>query len=117
MIRFDIISFCISIILFRKFLYCCLWSVEILGGGFSLGSLVMVMEDAEAPHHMLLLRSFMSQGLVHNQPLLYASPSKEPRQFLGTLPSPAVPKDDKSSHRDPDEVVLFFSSSVHVFVQ
>ncbi|KAK8673909.1 hypothetical protein V6N13_112218 [Hibiscus sabdariffa] len=27
---------------------------EILGGGFSLGSLVMVMEDAEAPHHMLL---------------------------------------------------------------
>ncbi|XP_068315198.1 elongator complex protein 4 [Pyrus communis] len=76
---------------------------KILGGGFSLGSLVMVMEDAEAPHHMLLLRSFMSQGLVHNQPLLYASPSKEPRQFLGTLPSPAVPKDDKSSHRDPDE--------------
>ncbi|XP_008223887.1 PREDICTED: elongator complex protein 4 isoform X1 [Prunus mume] len=76
---------------------------KILGGGFSLGSLVMVMEDAEAPHHMLLLRNFMSQGLVHNQPLLYASPSKDPRQFLGTLPSPAVPKDDKSSHRDPDQ--------------
>ncbi|KAK9949341.1 hypothetical protein M0R45_004870 [Rubus argutus] len=76
---------------------------KILGGGFSLGSLVMVMEDAEAPHHMLLLRNFMSQGLVHNQPLLYASPAKDPRQFLGTLPSPAVPKDDKSSHRDPDQ--------------
>ena len=68
----------------------------------------MVMEDAEAPHHMLLLRNFMSQGLVHNQPLLYASPAKDPRQFLGTLPSPAVPKDDKSSHRDPDQVGLFF---------
>ncbi|GAY68260.1 hypothetical protein CUMW_262750 [Citrus unshiu] len=52
---------------------------EILGGGFPLGSLVMVMEDAEAPHHMLLLRNFMSQGLVHGQPLLYASPSKDPR--------------------------------------
>ncbi|KAM5548417.1 hypothetical protein ABKV19_000038 [Rosa sericea] len=72
-------------------------------GGFALGSLVMVMEDAEAPHHMLLLRNFMSQGLVHNQPLLYASAAKDPRQFLGTLPSPAVPKDEKSSHRDPDQ--------------
>lgn len=71
----------------------------------------MVMEDAEAPHHMLLLRNFMSQGLVHNQHLLYASPAKDPRQFLGTLPSPAVPKDEKSSHRDPDQVFLLSSLS------
>lgn len=55
----------------------------------------MVMEDPEAPHHMLLLRNFMAQGLVHNQPLLYASPSKDPRGFLGTLPGPISPKDDK----------------------
>ncbi|GAV85602.1 PAXNEB domain-containing protein [Cephalotus follicularis] len=76
---------------------------KILGGGFPLGSLVMVMEDAEAPHHMLLLRNFMSQGLVHNQPLLYASPSKDPRGFLGTLPSPASSKDDKSRDREPEQ--------------
>ncbi|KAL8171029.1 hypothetical protein V2J09_022833 [Rumex salicifolius] len=69
---------------------------KILGGGFCLGSLVMVMEDPEAPHHMLLLRNFMAQGLIHNQPFLYASPSKDPRGFLGTLPSPLVSKDDKS---------------------
>ncbi|GAB4830089.1 Elongator subunit elp4 [Ancistrocladus abbreviatus] len=69
---------------------------KILGGGFSLGSLVMVMEDPEAPHHLLLLRNFMAQGLVHNQPLLYASPAKDPRAFLGTLPSPISSKDDKS---------------------
>ncbi|KAI3920134.1 hypothetical protein MKW98_001390 [Papaver atlanticum] len=69
---------------------------KILGGGFPLGSLVMIMEDAEAPHHLLLLRNFMSQGLVHNQPLLYASPSKDPRAFLGTLPSPVLSKDEKS---------------------
>lgn len=73
---------------------------KILGGGFPLGSLVMVMEDIEAPHHMLLLRNFMSQGLVHNQPLLYASPSREPRAFLGTLPSPVLSKDDKSRDHD-----------------
>ncbi|XP_061337069.1 elongator complex protein 4-like [Gastrolobium bilobum] len=69
---------------------------KILGGGFPLGSLVMVMEDAEAPHHMLLLRNFMSQGLVHKQPLLYASASRDPKGFLGTLPSPASSKEDKS---------------------
>ncbi|XP_028103910.1 elongator complex protein 4 isoform X3 [Camellia sinensis] len=60
----------------------------------------MVMEDTEAPHHMLLLRNFMSQGLVHNQPLLYASPSREPRAFLGTLPNPILSKDDKSREHD-----------------
>ncbi|KAH9802284.1 elongator complex protein 4 [Citrus sinensis] len=76
---------------------------EILGGGFPLGSLVMVMEDAEAPHHMLLLRNFMSQGLVHGQPLLYASPSKDPRGFLGTLPSPASLKHDKSRDRESEQ--------------
>ncbi|KAM6563998.1 hypothetical protein CsatB_023996 [Cannabis sativa] len=76
---------------------------KILGGGFPLGSLVMVMEDAEAPHHMLLLRNFMSQGLVHNQPLLYASPSKDPRGFLGTLPSPGSSKDSKSSKRESEQ--------------
>nr|CAD1831802.1 unnamed protein product [Ananas comosus var. bracteatus] len=60
---------------------------RILGGGFLLGSVVMVIEDADAPHHLLLLRSFMSQGIMHRQPLLFAGTSKEPRAFLGTLPS------------------------------
>lgn len=83
------------------------WLVGILGGGFSLGSLVMVMEDSEAPHHMLLLRNFMSQGLVHEQPLLYASPSRDPRGFLGTLPSPGTFKDDKSRDHDPNHVPYF----------
>ncbi|KAL3752622.1 elongator complex protein 4 [Eucalyptus grandis] len=76
---------------------------KILGGGFPLGSLVVVMEDPEAPHHMLLLRNFMSQGLVLNQPLLYASPAKDPRGFLGTLPSPVSSKDDKPLDRDSEQ--------------
>ncbi|OWM91635.1 elongator complex protein 4 [Punica granatum] len=73
---------------------------RIVGGGFPLGSLVMVMEDPEAPHHMLLLRNFMSQGLVHNQPLLYASTANDPKGFLGTLPSPVTSRADKLSHDD-----------------
>ncbi|CAH9121755.1 unnamed protein product [Cuscuta epithymum] len=76
---------------------------RILGGGFSMGSLVLVMEDLEAPHHMLLLRNFMSQGIVLKQPLLYASPERDPRVFLGTLPSPMPSKDDKSLERDVEQ--------------
>nr|POF10191.1 isoform 2 of elongator complex protein 4 [Quercus suber] len=91
---------------------------KILGGGFPLGSLVMVMEDAEVPHHMLLLRNFMSQGLVHKQPLLYASPSKDPKGFLGTLPTPGSSKDDKSRDCDPEnsciKVALNFVSPENV---
>ncbi|KAK8673910.1 hypothetical protein V6N13_112219 [Hibiscus sabdariffa] len=45
----------------------------------------------------------MAQGLVHGQPLLYASPARDPRGFLGTLPSPAASKDDKSREPDPDQ--------------
>lgn len=76
----------------------------ILGGGFALGSLIMVMEDPEAPHHMLLLRNYMAQGLMHNQPLLYASPSKDPKGFLGTLPNPIPPKDDKPHDHGTEQV-------------
>ncbi|KAE8708348.1 Elongator complex protein 4 [Hibiscus syriacus] len=74
---------------------------KVLGGGFPLGSLVMVMEDAEVPHHMLLLRNFMTQGLVHGQPLFYASPARDPKGFLGTFPSSTASKDDKSWESDP----------------
>ncbi|KAG6492127.1 hypothetical protein ZIOFF_047077 [Zingiber officinale] len=68
---------------------------RILGGGFLLGSLVLVMEDADAPHHLLLLRNFMSQGVVLRQPVLFASPLGNPRAFLGTLPSPASPSKEQ----------------------
>ena len=83
-----------------------LQNVGTLGGGFPVGSLIMVMEDSEAPHHMLLLRNFMSQGLVHKQPLLYASPSNDPRAFFGTLPTPSSSsaKDDKTRSHDTEQV-------------
>lgn len=72
---------------------------EILGGGFLLGSVVMIMEDADAPHHLLLLRCFMAQGVMHKQPLLFAGPLKEPRLFLGTLPAPVSSSKEDGRHR------------------
>ncbi|PUZ59817.1 hypothetical protein GQ55_4G073200 [Panicum hallii var. hallii] len=72
---------------------------RILGGGFLLGSVVMIMEDTDAPHHLLLLRCFMAQGVVHKQPLLFAGPMKEPRLFLGTLPAPVSSSKEDGRHR------------------
>ena len=71
----------------------------ILGGGFLLGSVVMIMEDADVPHHLLLLRCFMSQGVVHKQPLLFSGAMKEPRLFLGTLPAPVSSSKEDGRHR------------------
>ncbi|KAG5239947.1 Paxneb family protein [Salix suchowensis] len=70
----------------RNNISCVCWSIawnKRLGGEFTLGSLVMIMEGAEAPHHMLLLRNFIG--------------------FLGTLPSPSQAKDDKSRHHDTEQ--------------
>nr|KAJ0189123.1 hypothetical protein LSAT_V11C800406050 [Lactuca sativa] len=50
---------------------------------------------------------FLSSGIpdldIHNQPVLYASPIKNPRAFLGTWPITLVPKDDKSRNTDAEQ--------------
>ncbi|XP_078437237.1 paxneb protein-like protein isoform X1 [Wolffia australiana] len=73
----------------------------ILGGGLHVGSLVMIVEDAEAPHHLLLLRNFMGQALIHSQPLLFASAAVDPRDFLGTLPAPMSSPSSAEEHLQP----------------
>ncbi|AQL04710.1 Elongator complex protein 4 [Zea mays] len=59
----------------------------------------MIMEDTDAPHHLLLLRCFMSQGVVHKQPLLFSGAMKEPVLFLGTLPAPVSSSKEDGRHR------------------
>lgn len=90
--------------------------LQIIGGGIPVGSLVMIMEDNEAPHHMLFLRYFMAQGLVHSQPLLFASPLPSPQAFLGTLPAIASARDSKSRSMGPKDsshqVLFYFDSSL-----
>ena len=77
--------------------------LQIIGGGIPVGSLVMIMEDNEAPHHMLLLRYFMAQGIVHSQPLFFASPLPSPQAFLGTLPAIASVRESKSRSMGPKD--------------
>lgn len=38
----------------------------------------------------------MAQGLVHSQPLFFASPLPSPQAFLGTLPAMATVRESKS---------------------
>jgi len=59
----------------------------------------MIMEDSDAPHHLLLLRCFMAQCVMHKQPLLFAGPLKEPRLFRGTLPAPVSSSKEDGRHR------------------
>jgi len=74
----------------------------------------MIMEDNEAPHHMLFLRYFMAQGLVHSQPLFFASPLQSPQAFLGTLPAIASVRESKSRSvgpKDTNQQVPFLMKS------
>jgi elongator complex protein 4 len=88
----------------------------ILGGGFVICLVVMVMEDSDAPHHLLLLRAFISQGVVHKQPLLlFAGPMKEPRPFLGALPAPLMSSKEESCQRAIEEQVLVYVLWTNVF--
>ena len=64
----------------------------------------MIMEDVEAPHHLLLLRNFMAQGLIHNQPLLFVSAASDPGPFLSTLPGP-ISSSSKRGHAAVEEKI------------
>lgn len=59
---------------------------KILGGGLPLGTLIVVLEDSFAPHHLILLRYFLAQGVQNQQSLFFTSPLPSPRSFLSTLP-------------------------------
>jgi hypothetical protein len=86
-----------------------------LGGGFFIGLFVMVMEESDATHHLLLLQAFISQGVVHKQPLLFARPMKEPRSFLGALPAPLSSLKEESCQRAIEEQVLVYVLWTNVF--
>lgn len=58
-----------------------------------MGSVVMVMEDADGPHLLLLLRNFMSQVIVHHQSL----------SFSWHAPAPMSSSSPRSSSLSEDE--------------
>lgn len=90
---------------------------QIIGGGIPVGSLVMIMEDNEAPHHMFLLRYFMAQSLVHSQPLFFASPLPSPQAFLATLPAIASVRESRSRSIGPKDSSGQVSSSLLIPLQ
>ena len=57
----------------------------LLGGGLPLGSLLMLQEDSGGSYGKLLVRYFLSEGLVHNHGLLAVQGGG--REILSALPS------------------------------
>ena len=57
----------------------------LLGGGLPLGSLLLVQEDAQGSYGRLLLRYFLSEGLVHGHSLVSCQAGG--RDLLSCLPS------------------------------
>ena len=58
---------------------------SLLGGGLPLGSLLLLQEDSGGSYGKLLVRYFLSEGLVHNHALLAVQGGG--REILSTLPS------------------------------
>ncbi|XP_031107653.1 elongator complex protein 4-like isoform X3 [Ipomoea triloba] len=87
-----------------------LWLQTGLGLAVSLVTLLLLpcprfldLSMAQMAQCFFHLAYLISTGIVHKQSLLYASPERDPRSFLGTLPSLMSSKDDKSRERDTEQ--------------
>ncbi|CAK9804720.1 Elongator complex protein 4 [Anthophora plagiata] len=65
-----------------------------IGGGLPVGSLFIVEEDRYSTYAKVMLKYFMAEGLVTDQPLLIASKDTRPAEFVSGIP--AVIEDTKS---------------------
>jgi len=58
-----------------------------LGGGVAIGTVLVVKEDASGNFSKLLLKYFLSEGLVHNHSLMIAEANVDGKKLLNSLPS------------------------------
>lgn len=73
---------------------------DVVGGGFPLGSLVLVKQDRGSSYANLLLRYFAAQGLVDGQEIVVVSDEGAVGKFLRSLPRPI---DGQAAMVDKDE--------------
>ena len=60
---------------------------ELLGGGIPLGSILTVKSDYDSGYCDILLKSFISQGILHGHTVILASLDTAPRDFVTGCPS------------------------------
>ena len=65
-----------------------------LGGGFALGTVVCVIEDSPSECHVLLLKHFLAQGLVHGHLSALCSADDD---LVRALPTPILPGDENEA--------------------
>jgi len=73
----------------------------LLGGGLPLGSLLLLQEDSGGSYGKLLVRYFLSEGLVHNQALLAVQGGG--REILSALPSIEEKGEENRKGKEDDE--------------
>ena len=56
-----------------------------LGGGVAIGTVLVVKEDVSGNFSKLLLKYFLSEGLVHNHSLLIAESNVDGKKLLNSL--------------------------------
>jgi elongator complex protein 4 len=61
---------------------------DVVGGGFPLGSVVLIKQDRGTSYANLLLRYFTAQGCVDKHGLVAVVCDADPAQFVRTLPRP-----------------------------
>ncbi|XP_017789176.1 PREDICTED: elongator complex protein 4, partial [Habropoda laboriosa] len=66
---------------------------HIIGGGLPVGSLFLIEEDRYGTYAKVMIKHFMAESVVTNQPLLIASKDTKPTQFVSEIP--AVAEDTK----------------------
>ena len=60
---------------------------HIIGGGLPVGSLFLIEEDRYGTYAKVMLRYFMAEGVVTNQPLLIGSKDVKPSDFVSDIPT------------------------------
>ncbi|KZC10163.1 PREDICTED: elongator complex protein 4 [Dufourea novaeangliae] len=60
---------------------------HILGGGLPIGSLLVIEEDRFGTYAKVMLKYFMAEGVVTNQPVLIASKDMKTSHFVSEMPA------------------------------
>uniref|UniRef100_A0A182NDI3 Elongator complex protein 4 n=1 Tax=Anopheles dirus TaxID=7168 RepID=A0A182NDI3_9DIPT len=80
------------------------------GGGFPVGSIIGIDEDAHGSYARVLTKYFLAEGVVNEHALLLATMEEDAKQLLKQLPTPVEDKHstDKTTTQAPESMRIAF---------
>merc|ERR1711953_618384 len=86
---------------------------DLIGGGLAVGSVILLEEDLSGNYSRLMLKYFLSEGLLHKHPLLVTDSSPDGKLITSSLPmfdsKEGVDK-EASSESDPMKIAWRYQS-------